>query len=61
MLPTVLRVIGDHARRRVAEELPAEDPYLRPGQILVAHVGGAPDAPRGAAVEGPPPPGPARA
>jgi 8-oxo-dGTP diphosphatase len=51
VLPTVLRVVGDHARRRVAEELPAEDPYLRPGQILVAHVSGAPDAPRVEAVE----------
>jgi 8-oxo-dGTP diphosphatase len=51
VLPTVLGVIGEHARRQVADRLPAEDPYLRPGQVLVAHVSGAPDAPRVEAVE----------
>lgn len=51
VLPTVLDVIGTHARARVRACLPAEDPYLRPGQVLVCHVAGAPDAPRVEAVE----------
>lgn len=51
VLPTVLGVVGEHARGRVRGDLPAEDPYLRPGQVLVCHVHGAPDDPRVEAVE----------
>lgn len=46
VLPTVLGVVGEHARARVRAVLPADDPYLRPGQVLVCHVTGAPGAPR---------------
>jgi len=39
VLPTVLDVLGQHARRQVASDLPAKDPFLKPGEVLVAHVG----------------------
>lgn len=39
VLPTVLDVLGQHSRRSVASTLPTKDPYLHPGQVLVAHVG----------------------
>lgn len=51
VLPTVLGVVAAHARPRVRAALPAEDPYLRPGQILVCHVSGGTDAPHVEAVE----------
>jgi 8-oxo-dGTP diphosphatase len=47
VLPTVLDVVRAHAPEAVRDRLPAENPYLRPGQVLVCHVvrpvGGAPD------------------
>jgi 8-oxo-dGTP diphosphatase len=47
VLPTVLDVVRAHAPAAVRRRLPAENPYLRPGQVLVCHVvrphGGAPD------------------
>ncbi|WP_454050737.1 NUDIX domain-containing protein [Cellulomonas sp. Marseille-Q8402] len=54
VLPTVLEVVGAHARGRVRAALPAENPYLRPGQALVCHVvrtGAGDDAVRVEAVE----------
>jgi len=51
VLPTVLRVVSAHARGRVRVALPGEDPYLRPGEVLVCHVSGAPAGPRVEAVE----------
>ncbi len=42
VLPTVLDVLATHCRRRVADTLPATDPFLRPGQVLVTHVVDAP-------------------
>jgi 8-oxo-dGTP diphosphatase len=38
VLPTVLGVVAEHARKAVRADLPAEDPYLRPGEVLVTHV-----------------------
>ena len=38
VLPTILRVFAEHAPKRVAQVLPTEDPYLKPGEILVAYV-----------------------
>lgn len=38
VLPTVLEVVREHARPAVRDRLPAENPYLRPGQVLVCHV-----------------------
>jgi len=47
VLPTVLDVVRAHAPEGVRDRLPAENPYLRPGQVLVCHVvrpdRGAPD------------------
>lgn len=51
VLPTVLGVVSAHARTRAAAALPAEDPYLRPGQVLVCHVSDAGGTPRVEAVE----------
>jgi 8-oxo-dGTP pyrophosphatase MutT (NUDIX family)/phosphohistidine phosphatase SixA len=51
VLPTVLDVLGQHSRRSVADALPTEDPYLRPGEVLVAHVGQTTKGPRVMAVE----------
>ena len=51
VLPTVLRVLRMHARRSVREALPSQDPYLKPGELLVAHVAARPDGPRVVAVE----------
>jgi len=39
VLPTVLDVLAEHSRRRVADTLPSDNPYLAPGEVLVAHVG----------------------
>ncbi|RYV49591.1 NUDIX hydrolase [Pengzhenrongella frigida] len=49
VLPTVLDVLGQHSRRSVASTLPAKDPFLQPGQVLVAHVG---QTPKGARIMG---------
>ncbi len=51
VLPTVLDVIARHARRRVADALPTSDPYLRPGEMLVAHVALTATGPRVVAAE----------
>ncbi|GAA2721982.1 NUDIX hydrolase [Cellulomonas aerilata] len=51
VLPTVLDVLGAHSRRSVADALPREDPFLRPGEVLVAHVGQTVKGPRVMAVE----------
>jgi 8-oxo-dGTP diphosphatase len=34
----VLDVLGRHASRAVADGLPSIDPFLEPGELLVAHV-----------------------
>jgi len=46
VLPTVLDVLGQHSGRSVASTLPAKDPYLKPGEVLVAHVGETGKGPR---------------
>jgi 8-oxo-(d)GTP phosphatase len=51
VLPTVLDVLGQHSRRSVADALPARDPFLRPGEVLVAHVAQTGKGPRVVAVE----------
>ena len=51
VLPTVLDVLGHHAGRSVADQLPHKDPYLEPGELLVAHVARTPKGPRVVAVE----------
>jgi 8-oxo-dGTP diphosphatase len=51
VLPTVLDVLATHARRSVADALPGSDPFLRPGEILVAHRCHTEAGPRVVAVE----------
>jgi 8-oxo-(d)GTP phosphatase len=51
VLPTVLDVLGQHSRRSVADALPTQDPFLRPGEVLLAHVGQTGKGPRVMAVE----------
>lgn len=51
VLPTVLDVLAEHTSRAVADQLPTEDPFLRPGQLLVAHVADTTVGPRVQAVE----------
>lgn len=51
VLPTVLDVLGQHSRRSVASALPRRDPYLEPGEALVAHVAPTPKGPRVVAAE----------
>lgn len=51
VLPTVTAVLREHARRSVADDLPAADPYLAPGELLVVHVARRPRGPRLVAVE----------
>ncbi|WNB85360.1 NUDIX domain-containing protein [Cellulomonas sp. ATA003] len=51
VLPTVLDVLGQHSPRPVADALPAKDPYLRTGEVLVAHVAQTAKGPRVVAVE----------
>lgn len=51
VLPTVLDVITQYTRARVRPDLPESDPFLKPGQILVCHVTGAPGDPCIEAVE----------
>lgn len=51
VLPTVLDVLGQHASRAVADGMPSLDPFLEPGEVLVAHVADTPDGPRVVATE----------
>jgi len=51
VLPTVVDVLAQHARRSVADALPATDPFLHPAQVLVAHVAQTPKGPRVVATE----------
>lgn len=51
VLPTVLDVLGQHSRRAVANALPTRDPYLDPGEMIVAHVARTPKGPRVVAAE----------
>lgn len=51
VLPTVLGVIGEHARASVRSQLPTENPYLKPAEVLVVHVAQTPKGPRVVAVE----------
>ncbi|MEV7973942.1 NUDIX hydrolase [Cellulomonas sp. NPDC089187] len=44
VLPTVLGVIDTMARKSARPALPTEDPWLHPGEVLVAHVTTQPDA-----------------
>ena len=44
-------VLAQHARRTVADALPASDPFLHPAQVLVAHVAQTPKGPRVVATE----------
>ncbi|SDQ84339.1 NUDIX hydrolase [Quadrisphaera sp. DSM 44207] len=38
VLPTLLGTLAGHAGAGVAEAVPRADPYLQPGEVLVAHV-----------------------
>ncbi|WP_265520981.1 NUDIX hydrolase [Oerskovia flava] len=51
VLPTVLDVLGQHSRRSVANVLPTKDPFLEPGEVLVAHVAQTAKGPRVVAAE----------
>lgn len=51
VLPTVLDVMSEHTRRSVADALPAKDPFLEPGEALVAHVATTSKGPRVVAAE----------
>ncbi|MFC8921179.1 NUDIX domain-containing protein [Cellulosimicrobium sp. NPDC057127] len=51
VLPTILDVLGQHSRRPVASALPTQDPYLDPGEMLVAHVARTAKGPRVVAAE----------
>jgi len=51
VLPTVLDVLSQHAKRAVADKLPNTDPFLNPGEALVAHVARTTKGPRVVAVE----------
>ncbi|GII98464.1 8-oxo-dGTP diphosphatase [Sediminihabitans luteus] len=51
VLPTVLDVLGQHARRSVANALPTTDPFLEPGELIVAHVAQTDKGPRVVAAE----------
>ncbi|GAB4087080.1 NUDIX hydrolase [Myceligenerans cantabricum] len=51
VMPTVLDALAQHAPREVADVLPTRDPFLDPGEALVAHVASAIEGPRVVAVE----------
>ncbi|GIG29867.1 NUDIX hydrolase [Cellulomonas marina] len=51
VLPTVVDVLAQHTRRAVAAWLPASDPFLRPGELLVVHVAATAKGPRVVAAE----------
>ncbi|MDO4252408.1 MAG: NUDIX hydrolase [Rothia sp. (in: high G+C Gram-positive bacteria)] len=38
VLPTVLQVLAQHTNKELADWLPAQDPYLSPGEMLVLQV-----------------------
>lgn len=38
VLPTILDIYAEHSPKRIIEKLPQEDPYLKPGEVLVAYV-----------------------
>lgn len=51
VLPTVFDVLSQHARQSVAQALPVRDPFLEPGELVVAHVASTPKGPRVVAAE----------
>lgn len=51
VLPTVLDALGQNASDAVAGGLPSQDPFLEPGELLVAHVADTPTGPRVVATE----------
>ncbi|MDM7832302.1 NUDIX hydrolase [Cellulomonas edaphi] len=51
VLPTVVDVLAQHAPRSVVDDLPVGDPFLEPGEALVAHVAQTAKGPRVVAVE----------
>jgi len=51
VLPAVVAALASRSRRSVRDALPSSDPYLHPGQVLVAHVAQRADGPRVVAVE----------
>jgi 8-oxo-(d)GTP phosphatase len=51
VLPTVVDVLAQHARRAVADAMPTGDPFLQPSEVLVAHVAPTAKGPRVVAVE----------
>ncbi|GEL95773.1 NUDIX hydrolase [Cellulomonas composti] len=59
VLPTVVDVLAQHTRRQVADSLPQQDPFLRPAELLVAHVVQTAKGPRVVAAEMHRPPVPA--
>jgi 8-oxo-dGTP pyrophosphatase MutT (NUDIX family)/phosphohistidine phosphatase SixA len=38
VLPTIFSVYAAHAPKRVEAKLPKDDPYLKPGEVLIAYV-----------------------
>lgn len=38
VLPMILEIYAKHSPQRIAEKLPGKDPYLKPGEVLVAYV-----------------------
>jgi len=51
VLPTVLDVLAQNASPGAAAGLPTHDPYLEPGEAVVAHVADTPTGPRVVATE----------
>ena len=47
VLAAILSAVAEHGTPGVTAGLPADDPYLRPGELLVAHVVADPDGSRG--------------
>lgn len=37
-LPTVLNVLADYTKKSVLKQIPASDPWLKTGEVIVAHV-----------------------
>ena len=63
VLPTALGILAEATRKWTIGRLPTADPYLRPGDVLVAHLTGTGPSARVAALEhhrphSPPPPRP---
>ncbi|MCI4011924.1 NUDIX domain-containing protein [Brevibacterium sp. ZH18] len=38
VLPTILEIYTQHSPKRISEKLPKTDPYLKPGEVLIAYV-----------------------